>query len=93
MFGNNSGCILHKTCYYRPHMESILPIIQIILSVLIVITILLQRTSSGFDGALGGGSGENSITTTRRGFEKVLFRATIVIAVLLVASSIVTLLV
>lgn len=74
-------------------MESILSIIQIILSVLIVITILLQRTSSGFDGALGGGSGDNTITTTRRGFEKVLFRATIVIAVLLVVSAILSLLV
>lgn len=74
-------------------MESILSIVQIILSVLIVIVILLQKTSSGFDGALGGGSGEQTITTTRRGFEKILFRSTMVLGVLLVASSIASLLV
>lgn len=68
-------------------MQVLLSIIQIILSVLLVIAILLQNTGSGIEGALGGGDSSVSVHNTRRGFEKFLFHATIVIAVLFALSA------
>lgn len=70
-------------------METILPIIQIIISVLLIAGILLQTNASGL-GALGGGS--DSVDAgyhTRRGAEKILFNATAVLAVLFLVASIV----
>lgn len=62
-------------------LASILPYIQIALSLILVALILLQQTGAGIGSALGGdslGAGYH----TRRGAEKTLFNATIVIAVL-----------
>jgi len=60
-----------------------IPIIQIAISVLIIILILLQERSAGLSGIFGGeGSG---FYQTRRGLEKVIFRATIVLAILFAA--------
>ena len=59
--------------------------IQIILSVLLVIAILLQQRGSGLSSAFGGGSGLEY--STKRGAEKILFYATIVLAILFVATS------
>jgi len=59
-----------------------LAIIQIILSALIIGLILLQERSSGMSGLLGGSGG--GLYQTRRGFEKIIFYATIVCAVLFV---------
>ncbi len=57
--------------------------IQIILSVAIVTLILLQERSSGMSGLLGGdGAG---LYQARRGFEKSIFYATIVLCVVFVA--------
>ena len=70
-------------------IRTILPWIQIILSILLVIAVLLQRTEAGL-GAGFGGSGE-SFTHTRRGFEKTLLYATIVLGVLLAFTSILAL--
>jgi len=58
-----------------------LPWIQIILSIILVAVILLQQSSAGVGGAFGGGDG-GAINHTRRGFEKLLFRTTIIIAIL-----------
>lgn len=60
-----------------------LAIIQIILSVVIIGLILLQERSSGMSGLLGGSGG--GLYQTRRGFEKIVFYATIVAAVLFIA--------
>jgi preprotein translocase subunit SecG len=61
-------------------MVTILSIIQIILAVILIASILLQRSSAGI-GALGGGESVDAGYHTRRGFEKTLFNATIVISV------------
>lgn len=63
-----------------------LPYIQIVLSVLIVVCVLLQRTGASMGGAFGG---DNFSATyhTRRGTEKVLFNATIILGILLAATS------
>lgn len=65
---------------------SYLPYIQIVLSVLLVAGILLQQSAAG----LGGAFGDNfsSAFHTRRGFEKTLFNATIVIAILFVITAV-----
>jgi len=68
-------------------LKSILPIIQIVLSILVIISILLQQRGGGLSAAFGG---DGNIYRTKRGVEKVIFRATIVLTALLAASAIVT---
>ena len=63
-----------------------LPYIQVILAVLLSAGVLLQRSEAGL-GAGFGGEGSYGTRFTRRGFEKFLFKATIVVAVLFVASA------
>ncbi len=65
-------------------MSSLLPIIQIIISVLLVGAILLQARGSGLSSVFGG---ESTFYHTRRGIEKIVFWATIVLAILFVATS------
>ena len=59
-----------------------LAIAQVIVSALIIILILLQERSGGFSGLLGGGEG--AVYQTRRGLEKWIFGATIVLAIVFV---------
>ncbi|OHA88910.1 MAG: preprotein translocase subunit SecG [Candidatus Zambryskibacteria bacterium RIFCSPHIGHO2_02_FULL_43_14] len=73
-------------------MIQILPYIQIVLSLLLVAGVLLQRSEEslgsafGSDGAAGG-------RFMRRGFEKILFNATLVVAVLFILSAFANLLI
>jgi len=71
-------------------LVSVLPYIQIGLSVLLIAAVLLQQSAAG----LGGAFGDNfsSGFHTRRGFEKTLYNATIIIALLFVISALVALL-
>lgn len=69
-------------------LVKILPWAQIILSIILVTTIILQQTGAGVGGAMGGS--DDSIHYTRRGAEKVLFYVSIVIAILFAGSAIVT---
>ena len=71
-------------------LGSVLPWIQIVLSVLLVGSILLQQSGAGVGGAFGGA--DSGGFHTRRGLEKVLFRATIVLSILFAASAFVALL-
>jgi protein translocase SecG subunit len=70
---------------------AILPYIQIGLSVLLVIAILIQKSEAGVGGSFGGSDNFNSGFHTRRGFEQKLFYFTIIIAILFVASALLTL--
>ena len=63
-----------------------LSIIQIILSILVVVSILLQQKGEGLSGIFGG-MGE--FYATRRGLEKTIFIASIVLVILFAASIIV----
>jgi protein translocase SecG subunit len=65
---------------------NILPYLQIILSIILIGAILLQQSSAGVGGALGGGD-SGGLYNTRRGFEKFLFILTIVIGIVFVISS------
>ena len=64
----------------------ILPWLQIILSIILILSILMQRSAAGVGGALGGGDG-GGMHHTKRGFEKILFYITIVIAILFALSA------
>ena len=59
-------------------LNLILKILQIIFAVLLVTTILLQQRGTGLGSAFGG---EGNVFASRRGVEKLLFRATIALVI------------
>lgn len=63
----------------------LLAIIQILISVLLVTCILLQQRGTGLGAAFGGAS---DVFRTKRGIEKGLFYATIVLSVLFFVTAI-----
>jgi preprotein translocase subunit SecG len=67
-------------------LVGILPYIEIVLAVLLVAAVLLQQSDASVGGAFGGDS-FSSAHRSRRGFERVLFISTIVIAVLFTLST------
>ena len=62
----------------------ILNIIQIVVSVLLMLAILIQNRGTGLGAAFGG---EGNIYRTKRGAEKILHIATIVMAVIFMATA------
>lgn len=56
------------------------------LGILLIIAVLLQRSSQGIEGAIGGGSSTATVKRKRRGFEKFIFEATIALIILFVLS-------
>ncbi|CAN5737065.1 hypothetical protein BH11PAT2_BH11PAT2_00090 [soil metagenome] len=80
---------------WRVQMEKLaaaLPYIEIALSLLLIIGIVLQQRGASLGGAFGG---DNFASTfyKRRGAEKFLFNATIVIAILFVITAVTNLLI
>ena len=65
--------------------QYILPIIQIVLSALLVTAILLQQRGTGLGATFGG---ESTVFRTKRGIEKGLFYATIGLSILFFATAI-----
>lgn len=70
----------------------VLPYVQITLSVLLIAAILLQRTGASLGGAFGADNFSSGFHT-RRGFEKTLFQATIVLGILFALSALVNILI
>lgn len=67
-------------------ITGVLPSIQVLLSVLLIASILLQQTGASLGGAFGG----DNFTAgyhTRRGSERFLFWASIILGTLLALSS------
>ena len=69
-----------------------LPYIQMVLAILMIATILVQHSEAGTGGAFGGNDNWNAGYHTRRGFEKILFNTTIILAVLFAVSSLIAVL-
>jgi len=68
-------------------MTNTFKIFQIIFAILLMIAILLQQRGSGLGMAFGG---QGNVYRSRRGIEKVLFIATIVIAILFCLTALAT---
>ena len=73
-------------------LAGILPYIQVVLSIVVVVSVLLQQTGASMGGALGGDN-FSAAYHTRRGMEKTLFYVTIVAGILLAASALAALLI
>jgi preprotein translocase subunit SecG len=69
-------------------MQTYLNVVQIVLSVALILAILVQVRGGGLGGIFGQA---DTVYRSRRGVEKTLYRLTIVLVVLFVASSLVTL--
>ncbi|MDD5589648.1 MAG: preprotein translocase subunit SecG [Candidatus Portnoybacteria bacterium] len=68
-------------------MTSYFGYIQIFLSILLIVSILLQRRGAGSSALMGGSSASYY---TKRGFEKVLYISTIILAVLFLGIAIIS---
>jgi len=73
-------------------LSTVLSYTQIGLSVLLVVGVLLQQSSSGLGGAFGEANNLGGFHT-KRGFEKTLFTGTIVVGILFAISTFVALLI
>ena len=71
-------------------MQTALNVIQIIISVALILVVTLQVKGGGLGGIFGQA---DTVYRTKRGFEKRLFQATIVLVVIFIVTSIVSLLV
>lgn len=67
-------------------MKSFLIIFQAIVSILFMLSVLVQQKDSGFSSAIGGQSGA-TVQTTKRGAEKFVSQVSVVLAILFVAIS------
>ena len=65
--------------------SSVISVVQIVLSVLLIIAVLLQQRGSGLSAGILGGAGGSF--HTKRGLEKTLYVATIVLGILFIGSS------
>jgi len=64
----------------------VLSIIQLVSAILLIISILLQNRGTGLGAAFGG---EGNVYRTKRGLESVLFKATIILAIIFLAASLI----
>jgi len=60
-------------------MENYLNIALIIISVLLIVSVIMQSKGAGLGGLSGGDSG--TVYTARRGIERTLFRLTIILSI------------
>ncbi|MBI3638295.1 preprotein translocase subunit SecG [Candidatus Wolfebacteria bacterium] len=67
----------------------LISIAQLIVSIALIILILLQERGAGAGGIFGGGEGE--FYHARRGFERLIFASTIILAVIFAGLSILNL--
>jgi len=72
------------------NLKLYLNIAQIVISVLLTAAILLQSRGTGLGSTFGG---EGNVYRTKRGVEKILFRSTIVFAVLFLGVAVATIVV
>ncbi|MSU75027.1 MAG: preprotein translocase subunit SecG [Candidatus Magasanikbacteria bacterium] len=70
--------------------ETIISVLQLVTASLLIIVILLQQKGAGLGGVFGGSS---NIYSTKRGVDKILHYATVVIAIIFFGSSILRLIV
>lgn len=72
-------------------MPNILPIAQIIVAILLIVSIMLQQRGTALGSAFGGEGG--AFYATRRGIQKKIFWLTIICGVLFIVSAVVNLII
>lgn len=70
-------------------MKTTVAILQLIISILLMVTILMQNRGTSLSGLFGGSGG---VYRTKRGMEKILFILTIIFAILFLGLSLANLL-
>ena len=70
-------------------MKTTVAILQLIISILLMVTILMQNRGTSLSGLFGGSGG---VYRTKRGMEKVLFTLTIIFSILFLGLSLTNLL-
>ncbi|MEK7547109.1 MAG: preprotein translocase subunit SecG [Patescibacteria group bacterium] len=73
-------------------MKTLIAVAQVVVSVAIVILILLQERSTGLSGIFGGSDG-GAFYQTRRGMEKIIFSATVALAIIFLGLAVAQLLI
>ncbi len=73
-------------------VQEMLPYVQILLSGLLIVAIILQRTGASMGGAFGADNFSSGFHT-RRGLERTLFYATIVLGILFAVSALTNLII
>ena len=68
-------------------MQNILNVVQIVVSIGLIVIVIFQASSSS-SGSMMGGSSDSPVYHTRRGVERTLFNATIVLAIVFFAVAI-----
>ncbi len=71
-------------------LTSVLPWVQIVVSIVLVAAILIQQSDASLGRAFGG-SGSGGVTYQRRGLEKTLFVTTIILGIIFFLSAAVSL--
>jgi len=71
-------------------MQTIITIVELVSAVLLIVAILLQTRGAGLSTVFGG---EGNIYRTKRGFEKGLFWATIVLSVIFLGTALANILI
>lgn len=71
---------------------TVLPYAQLVLSALLIVAVVLQRTGASLGGAFGADNFSSGFHT-RRGLEKTLFQATIVLGILFALSALLNLII
>ena len=66
-------------------MKEFVQIFQMVIAVLLILSILSQQRSAGLSATFGGSGGFH---VSKRGAEKILYRFTIILAILFIFSSI-----
>jgi len=69
-------------------MTQIINILQIIVSILLIVAVMIQNRGAGMGSAFGG---DSAVYRTKRGAEKSIFIATIILVILFLGLSLVNL--
>ena len=69
-------------------MQNMLNIVQVIVSIFLIIIILLQQKGSGLGSTFGG---DGAVYRTKRGAEKTIFRFTIILSFIFLATALASL--
>ncbi len=78
-----AGYVPRKPSQDYMNIEKILTIVQVLISIFLIVSILLQQKGAGLGSSFGGEGGAGY--STRRGAEKILFYSTVILSLAFLA--------